>query len=58
MYTGTCAWYDANNSEGDGNTGWACYDKQEVTYLLAEEQQLDEFDMEFDLDAQMDLTLF
>lgn len=29
MYTGTCALLDANNSQGDGNGGWACYDKWE-----------------------------
>jgi len=29
MYTGTCALFDANNAQGDGNTGWACYNKAE-----------------------------
>ena len=29
MYTGTCALLDANNSQGDGNGGWACYNKAE-----------------------------
>ena len=29
MYTGTCALFDANNYQGDGNKGWTCYNKIE-----------------------------
>jgi hypothetical protein len=53
MYTGTCELYDANNPTADGNTGWSCYDKQEVTYLFDEQEELEDFDIEKDMDLYL-----
>lgn len=56
MYTGTCELYDANNPGADGNGGWSCYDRQEITTMAT--MDLEEFDMLDELDMENELLLF
>lgn len=63
MYTGTCELYDANNPGADGNSGWSCYDKQEIMSMAADDEletfdMLEDFDMNDELDIEQDLLLF
>lgn len=58
MYTGTCQLYDANNPAADGNRGWSCYDKQEITSMAAITDELEQSEMLDEMDFEKELLLF